>query len=76
MEIILLQDIEKVGQKHAVIAVKDGFARNYLIPQKMAVIANAENLRKLEDIKRREEEEATRQLEDVQSVVELLKDKV
>ena len=39
MQIILLQDTEKLGNKDDIVNVKDGYARNYLIPKKMAVIA-------------------------------------
>ena len=39
MEIILLQDVARLGSKDDVITVKNGHGRNYLIPQKMAVIA-------------------------------------
>jgi ribosomal protein L9 len=39
MEVILLQDVARLGSKDDVVKVKDGFGRNYLIPQKMAVIA-------------------------------------
>ncbi len=39
MEIILKQDIPNVGYANEIIAVKDGFARNYLIPQGMAILA-------------------------------------
>lgn len=55
MDIILLEDIEKVGDKHTIVTVKDGYARNYLIPQKLALIANDTNRRRLEDLRRREE---------------------
>ena len=50
MEIILLKDVEKLGYKHDVVTVKNGYGRNYLIPQGMAVIANAANKEKLEKI--------------------------
>ena len=50
MEIILLKDIEKVGYKHDVVTVKNGYGRNFLIPQGMAVIANAANKKKLDVI--------------------------
>jgi len=39
MEIILLQDVARVGSKDDVVTVKDGFGRNFLIPQKLAIIA-------------------------------------
>jgi large subunit ribosomal protein L9 len=39
MEIILLQDVERLGSKDDLVKVKDGFARNFLIPQKKAIVA-------------------------------------
>ena len=53
MDIILLQDIDKLGDKYEIVNVKDGYGRNYLIPQGIGVIANARNLAKLDDIKRK-----------------------
>ena len=44
MEVILLERIEKVGKLGDVVKVKDGFARNYLLPQNKALRANKENL--------------------------------
>lgn len=41
MEIILLQDIQNLGYKDDIITVKDGYARNYLIPKHMAINATA-----------------------------------
>lgn len=43
MEIILKQDIEKLGYTNDIVNVKDGYARNFLIPNKMAIIANPTN---------------------------------
>ena len=52
MEIILLQDVNKLGQKDDIVNVKDGYGRNYLIPRGFAIAAtssakkmHAENLR-------------------------------
>ena len=45
MEIILLEKISKLGQMGDTVKVKDGFARNYLLPQKNALRANPENLK-------------------------------
>ena len=56
MDIILLDDIEKVGDKHEIVSVKPGYARNYLIPQGLALVANDTNRGKLDDIKRLENE--------------------
>jgi len=43
MEVILIKDYKGLGYKHDTVAVKDGFGRNYLIPQGYAIIANATN---------------------------------
>ena len=54
MEIIMLQDVEKVGDKHTVIKVKDGFGRNYLIPKGMGIIANKTNRARLDEMLKHE----------------------
>ena len=48
MEIILMQRVEKLGQMGDVVNVKPGYARNYLLPQKMAIRANKDNLARFE----------------------------
>jgi len=48
MELILKETIDTLGQEGDVVKVKPGYARNYLIPQKLAVIANKETLTRLE----------------------------
>ena len=44
MQIILLETLNKLGKAGEVVSVKDGFAKNFLIPQKKAIIANKKNL--------------------------------
>ena len=56
MEIILLERVEKLGQMGDIVTVKDGYARNYLLPQKKALRANAANRTQFEA--RRKEIEA------------------
>lgn len=59
MEIILLQDIQNLGSKDDIVKVKDGYGRNYLIPQKMAVVATESSKKVLaENIKQRAHKEA------------------
>lgn len=48
MEIILLKDVDKLGYVNDVVKVKNGFGRNYLIPQGKGVIANAANRKALD----------------------------
>jgi large subunit ribosomal protein L9 len=57
MEVILLERIEKLGQMGDVVKVKDGFARNFLLPRKKALRANEKNLAQFET--RRVDLEAT-----------------
>lgn len=75
MEIILLRDIEKVGFKHDIVEVRNGYGRNYLIPQGYAVIANATNRGKLEDILAKEEAEETARKEEYAKLAEELNGK-
>ena len=47
MKVILVQDIKSVGKKGQVIDASDGYARNYLLPKKLAVLADAANMNAL-----------------------------
>jgi large subunit ribosomal protein L9 len=53
MKVILLKDIEKLGKTYDVVEVKDGFARNYLIPQKKAIPLTDKNLKYIEEQKKK-----------------------
>jgi large subunit ribosomal protein L9 len=54
MEIILLKNLLKLGEEGKVIKVKEGYARNYLIPQGFAIVANDANFKKFEAFKKRQ----------------------
>ncbi len=65
MEVILTQNLEKLGKTGDVIRVKDGFARNFLLPRGMALLATPVNLRKVKlesekiaQLRQREKEKA------------------
>lgn len=59
MEIILIQDVERLGSKDEIVKVKDGYAQNYLIPQKKAITATVTAKKILaENIKQRAHKEA------------------
>lgn len=59
MEIILTQDVERLGSKDDIVIVKDGYARNFLVPKKKAIAATASAKKILaENIKQRAHKEA------------------
>lgn len=60
MKVILLDDVTKVGRRGEVREVSDGYARNYLIPKKLALSATAGNLKNLEHIKTQQDAKAGR----------------
>jgi large subunit ribosomal protein L9 len=60
MKVILLDDIAKVGRRGQVRDVSDGFARNYLIPKRLALTATPGNLKGLEHIRDQQEAKAQR----------------
>jgi large subunit ribosomal protein L9 len=75
MEIILLQDVTNLGSKDDVIIVKNGYGRNYLIPQKMAILATpsskkvlSENLKQRAHKEAKLKEEALKQAEILKSI--------
>ena len=48
MEIILMENVEKLGQVGDVVKVKNGYARNYLLPRQMGIAATAGNIKRIE----------------------------
>ena len=72
MKIILLDDVAKVGRRGEVRDVSDGYARNFLIPKKLALSATAGNLKNLDHIKKQANAKADRIKEDA----EALRDKI
>lgn len=75
MEIILREDVEHLGYKDDVVTVKNGYARNFLIPQGKAVIATtgakkmlAENLKQRAHKEAKEIEEARKTAEQLQGI--------
>lgn len=68
MNIILLKDIDKLGDKHTIVTVKPGYGRNYLIPQGVGVVANAANKKKLESLIADEEAKEAARLEEYRAI--------
>ncbi len=76
MEIILLKDIDSLGYRHDIVSVKPGFGRNYLIPQGLALNANAANRKKLETILAEEEAKESARLDEYKVIAAQLDGKV
>ncbi len=68
MQIILLQDVENLGHKDDLITVKDGYARNYLIPKKLAIIATESAKLVLAENKRQRAHKEAKLKENAQSL--------
>ena len=75
MKVILLQDVKSVGKKGDILDANDGYARNFLLPKKMAVVADAANLNNLKLQKSNEAKVAQEQLEEAQNFAKELESK-
>jgi large subunit ribosomal protein L9 len=74
MQVILIQDVDTLGQANELVKVKNGYARNYLIPKKYAVEASPANLKQLEErLKVKGKKEAS-MLAEIHKVTEVLKE--
>jgi large subunit ribosomal protein L9 len=72
MKIILLDDVAKLGRRGEVRDVSDGYARNYLIPQKLALSATPGNLKNLAHIRSQQDAKASR----IKTDAERLRDRI
>ncbi len=72
MRVILKEDVHGVGKAGQIINVKDGYARNYLLPRGLALVADEKNLRILEYQKKKFEEQAKKKRQDAESIAERL----
>lgn len=72
MDIILLKDVDKVGDKHEIITVKNGYGRNYLIPQGLALIANKTNRKRLAELKRQDDNREAKMVGTYQEIADKL----
>lgn len=68
MKVILLEDVKSVGKKGEIVNASEGYAKNFLIPRKLGVEANASNLN---DIKLKKQSEDKRKAEELAAAKEL-----
>ncbi|MFN5135186.1 MAG: 50S ribosomal protein L9 [Chitinophagaceae bacterium] len=69
MEVILIQDVNTLGSKNEVVKVKNGYARNFLIPQKFAVEASPSNLKQLNERLKVQKKKEDAMLAEIKSVI-------
>jgi len=74
MQIILQEDVEKLGTRGEVVTVKPGYARNFLLPRKLALEASPGNLKRLEKIRTTLAKRTATEREQAQKQADLLKD--
>jgi large subunit ribosomal protein L9 len=75
MDIILIQDVERLGNKDDIVSVKEGFARNYLIPQKKAINASPTAKKVLEENKKQRAHKEARLRKEAQAIADKLANK-
>lgn len=74
MQVILIKDVDHLGAANELVSVKNGYARNYLIPQKFAVEANAVNKKQLDERMKVESKKEAAMLAEINNVISVLKE--
>ncbi len=72
MQVILIQDVDNLGGKNELVTVKNGYARNYLIPQKFAIEGTPTNLKKLEETLKVKAKKEAAMLAEIKQVIEVI----
>ncbi len=72
MNIILKQDVDMLGSKFDVVTVKDGYARNFLIPQGLAVAATTSNIKVNDEVIRQQAHKAAKAKEAATAIADKL----
>ena len=72
MQIILIQDVNNLGGSNEVVTVKNGYARNFLIPKKLAIEASSSNLKQLEERVKQLKKKEDKMLAEINKVIAVL----
>ena len=74
MKIILTENIKGLGQIGETKEVSNGYARNFLVPKKLAILATAENLKEIDELKKKKALTIQEELQKMKEVADRLKD--
>ncbi len=74
MEVILIKDVDNLGAAHEVVKVRNGYGRNYLIPQKFAIEANPSNRKQLDEKLKQLKKKEDKMLAEINLVIAKLND--
>ena len=74
MKVILKEDVQNLGQQGDVVEVKPGYARNYLMPQKLAILFTKQQKKSIEEAQRVEERKLEREKDQLESVLKKVED--
>ena len=74
MKVILKEDVQNLGQQGDVVEVKSGYARNYLMPQKLAILFTKQQKKSIEETQRVEERKLEREKDQLESVLKQVED--
>src|ERR1700691_2467047 len=74
MDVILIQDVDNLGAAHEKVSVKNGYARNFLIPSKLAVEESAGNIKQMEERMKQLQKKEQKLMAEINKVIEVLKE--
>ena len=69
MEVILIQDVDNLGAANELVKVRNGYARNFLIPRKLAVEASPSNVKQMEERTKQAKKKEEKMLAEINSVI-------
>src|ERR1700704_5462563 len=74
MDVILIQDVDNLGAKNEVVKVRNGYARNFLLPRQLAVESSPGNRKQLEERMKQVKKKEDKMLAEINSVIAKLKE--
>src|ERR1044071_1676537 len=69
MQVILIQDVDNLGAANELVKVKNGYARNFLIPRKLAIEASPGNVKQMEEKMKQVKKKEDKMLAEINSVI-------